>query len=225
MRFHLGRFPENKDFDPESEGWSALPDANLDTIHLRALRASIGLFLLWLPLFLLVFPLKLLTPQPIQLSPGVFQIQIPIFQIPFWLTLAILIVNLILFIPTHELVHALCCPKWGLSADTIVGIWLPKGFLYVYHDGPMSRNRFMFVLLAPYLFLSLLPLALMAIFRFTVWTPELIVSLTWTSLLGSLLAGGDFVSIGLLLSSKIPSTALIRNNGQKSYWKPKDKTS
>jgi len=184
-----------------------------------------GLFLLWLPLFLLVFPLELITPQSIQLSPNVFQILIPILQIPLWHILAILIVTLFLFMPAHELVHALCCPGWGLSADTVVGIWLPKGFLYVYYDGPMSRNRFLFVLIAPYLFLSILPLALIAIFKFAGWTPELILGLTWTSLLGSLLAGGDFVSIGSLISSKVPGTALVRNNGQKSYWKANVKTS
>jgi len=222
MRFHLGPFPENNDFEPESEGWSVLPDVNLDTIHVRAFWASIGLFMLWLPLFLFVFPMELLTPQTIQLAPNAFQIQVPIFQIPYWHTLTILIVLLILFIPAHEMIHALCCPKWGLSTDTVVGIWLPKGFFYVYHDGPMSRNRFMFVLVAPYLFLSLLPLALIAILRFTGWTTALIISLTWISLLGSLLAGGDFVSIGMLLSPNIPSSALIRNNGQKSYWKPID---
>jgi hypothetical protein len=222
MRFHQGPFPENKDFNPESEGWSELPDVNLDTIRLRALRVSMGLFLFWVPLFLLVLPPELLIPQTIQLSPNVFQIQVPLFQVPFWFILTILIVILILFIPTHELVHALCCPSWGLAANTIVGFWLPKGFLYVFHDGPMSRNRFLFVLFAPYLVLSLLPLALIAILRLNGWTPELIISLTWTSLLGSLLAGGDFVSIDSLLSSKVPGTALIRNNGQKSYWKPKD---
>jgi hypothetical protein len=225
MRFHLGPFPENENFEPESEGWSALPDVNLDTIHLRALRGSLYLFLLWLPLFLLAFPLELLTPQTIQLSPNEFQIQIPIFQIPYWLILTILIAILILFIPAHEMVHALCCPGWGLSTNTVVGLWLQKGFLYVFYDGAMSRNRFMFVLLAPYLFLSLLPLAMIAISRFTGWTPVMIISLTWTTLLGSLLAGGDFASMGSLISSKLPNTAQIRNNGQKSYWKPMDKIS
>lgn len=225
MRFHLGPFPENENFDPESEGWSALPDVNLDTIYLRALRASIGLFLLWLPLFLLIFPFELLTPQAVQLSPNEFQIIVPIFQIHPRLILVILVAILILFIPAHETVHALCCPGWGLSPNTVVGLWLKKGFLYVFHDGPMSRNRFMFVLLAPYLFLSLLPLALIAILRFTGWTPVLILSLTWTSLVGSLLAGGDFASLGSLISSSIPGTVLIRNNGQKSYWKPTDEIS
>ena len=225
MRFHLGAFPENKNFDPESEGWSALPDVDLNSVHLRAIPASMSLFLFWSFLFLLVFPLELLTPQTIQLSPNVIQIQFPIFQMPLWHIIAILISVSVLFIPVHEMVHALCCPAWGLSADTVFGIWFSKGFIYIHHDSPMSRNRFLFVLVAPYIILSLLPLALMAIFRITNWPPELILALTWLSLLGSLLSGGDFVSIGSLLSSKIPGRALIRNIGQKSYWKSIDKTS
>ena len=225
MRFHLGPFPESKNFDPQSEGWVSIPDVNLDTIHMRALRASIGLFLLWLPLFLLIFPLELFSPQTVQISPNVFQIQIPILQIPLWFILTTLTVILVLFIPIHEMVHALFCPGLGLSENTVVGLWLPKGFLYVYHDGPMTRNRFLFVLIAPYLTLSLLPLALIALLRFIGWMPESVLSLAWTSLLGSLLAGGDFASIGSLLLSKIPRKALVRNKGQKSYWKPFDKTS
>lgn len=225
MRFHLGAFPESKNFDPESGGWSALPDVSLDAISRRALRASMGLFLLWSLLFLLVFPLELLTPQAIQLSDNVIQIQLPIFQIIDWPILVNLIVILILFIPTHELIHALCCPAWGLSTDTTFGVWLPKGFIYIHHDGPMSRDRFLLVLVAPYIALSLFPLALIAISKTASWPTESIISLTWLSLLGSLLAGGDFVSLISLLSSKLPSTALIRNTGQKSYWKSIDKTS
>jgi len=183
------------------------------------------LFLSWSFLFLLIFPLELLTPQTIQLSPNVIQIQFPIFQVPLCHIIAILISVLVLFIPVHEMVHALCCPAWGLSADTVFSIWFSKGFIYIHHDSPMSRNRFLFVLVAPYIILSLLPLALMAIFGITNWPPELILALTWLSLLGSLLAGGDFVSIGSLLSSKIPGSAFIRNIGQKSYWKSIDKTS
>ena len=220
MRFHKGPFPVNKNFHPESEGWFTLPAVNLNTLPLWAIAASIGLLLPWSFLALLVFPPELLTPQIIQLASNMYRIEFPVFQIPFWPTVAVLIAVSILFIPIHELVHALYCPGWGLSADTVMGVWLPKGFLYVHYEGSMSRNRFLAVLIAPYIVLSLLPLALIVMFRLTSWTPGTIVGLGWLSLLGSLLAGGDLVSVVSLLSSKIPSTALIRNNGEKSYWKP-----
>lgn len=224
MRFHWGAFPEDKSFNPEIEGWVALPDTNLSAVHLIALPVAFGLFLLWLLLACLALPPELLTPQVRQISSTVFQIQFPIYETLTWPLLAILIAVFILFFPTHEIVHALCCPDWGLSANTIFGVWLTKGFFYIHHEGPMSRNRLLLVLVAPYIVLSLLPLALIALFRTLGWTPEIIISLTWLSLLGSLSAGGDFVSVGSLLS-QIPNTAMVRNKGQRSYWKPAGKTS
>jgi hypothetical protein len=224
MRLHFGPFPENTNFDPEAEGWSALPDEKPNAVHLKALPASMGLFLLWLPLFLLAFPLETLIPQATQLSPNGFRIQIPVFQTPLWPLLALLIAISILSIPAHEMIHALCCPGWGLSANTVFGVWLTGGFFYIHHEGPMARNHFLLVLVAPYIVLSLVPLALMALFRVVGRTPELLISLTWLSLLGSLYAGGDFVSAGSLLS-QLPKAAIIRNKGRRSYWKPAGKTS
>ena len=56
MRFHWGKFPDNNQFNPEIEGWFAIPETKLSTIHLLALSVSVGLFLLWLPLAFLAFP-------------------------------------------------------------------------------------------------------------------------------------------------------------------------
>jgi hypothetical protein len=223
MRFHLDRFPENTNFNPEAEGWFALPTGKINTVHLKTLPVSLGLFLLWLTLLSFVFPSESLTPQVTQLFPNVIRIQYPIFQTPLWPLLPILIAISILFIPTHEEIHALCCPQWGLSANTVFGICLHKGFFYIHHEGPMSRNHFLLVLVAPYIVLSLLPLAAIGLFRAIGWTPELLITLAWLSLLGSLFAGGDFISVGSLLS-RVPNAAIVRNKGKRSYWKPADKT-
>lgn len=219
MRFHWGEFPDDHRFNPNAEGWIALPETKLSTVHLLALPVSVGLLLLWLPLALVAFPVELLIPQVSQISTTIFRIQPPLYEALTWPLLAILITILILFIPTHEFIHALSCPGWGLSANTIFGIWLPRGFFYIHHDGPMPRNRFLWVLTAPYLALSLLPLALMTLLKLVGWTPEVMISLGWLSLLGSIFAGGDFVSAWSLLS-QIPNTAVVRNQGQRSYWKP-----
>lgn len=221
MRFYSGPFPENPIFNPEAEGWFAVPETeNLQAVYRKAKRASLVLFLFWLPLYLFALPLELFVPQVIHLSSNVFRIQYPILQLPLWLVLTILI----LFIPTHEIIHALCCPQLGLSAKTVFGLWFQKGFFYVHHEGPMSRNHLLLVLVAPYIVLSLLPLAAIGVFKVLDWTPELLISLAWLSLLGSIFAGGDFVSIGLLLSH-IPSAAIVRNKGRRSYWKPTGKIS
>ena len=218
MRFHWGEFPEDKRFNPEAEGWVALPDTKPGTVHLLALRASVGLFLLWLPLAFLAFPPELLSPHVTQISNNELQIQFPIYETLTWPLLAGLIVIFILFFPAHEFLHAFCCPGWGLSANTIFGLWLSKGFFYIHHEGPMRRNRFLWVLSAPYFVLSLLPLAMMTLLKWLGWTPEIMISLGWLSLLGSIFAGGDFVSARSLLS-QVPKTAVVRNQGQSSYWK------
>ncbi len=224
MRFHFGAFPEDQSFNPEAEGWVALREGNLGAVHLMALPASVGLFLLWLLLAFFTFPADLLTPKATQLSDTVVRIQFPVYETATWPLLAVLGAILILFIPVHELLHAICCPGWGLSSKTVFGAWPSRGFFYIHHDGPMRRNRFLLVLGAPYLALSLLPLALMAILRVTGWTAEVMISLAWLSLLGSLFAGGDLVSAGSLLA-QIPSTAMVRNKGRISYWKPADPAS
>lgn len=80
MRFHRGEFPDDNRFDPEAEGWVALPETKLGAVHFLALRASVGLFLLWLPLTFLAFPIELLFPHVTKISPTQFQIQIPIYE-------------------------------------------------------------------------------------------------------------------------------------------------
>jgi len=156
-----------------------------------------------------------------QISPTEFQIQWPLYEIMTWPLLTGLIVILILLFPAHELIHALSCPGLGLSSNTIFGIWLSGGFLYIHHEGPMQRNRLLLVLLTPYLALSVLPLLLMALLKYVAWTPETMICLGWLSLLGSISAGGDFASTWSLLS-QVPKTAVVRNKGQRSYWKPID---
>ena len=222
MRFHWGKFPDDNRFNPDAEGWVAIPETKPSTIQLLALSGSAGLFLLWLPLAFLAFPLELLSPHVTQISPTEFQIRYPIGEILTGPVLTGLIVVLILFIPTHEFLHALCCPGWGLSSSTYLGLWLSKGFIYIHHEGPMHRNRFLLVLIVPYLALSLLPLLLMILLKYIGWTPEIMVCLGWLSLLGSISAGGDFVSAWSLLT-RIPKTAVVRNKDHRSYWKLVDR--
>lgn len=76
----------------------------------------------------------------------------------------------------------------------------------------MSRDRFLLVFIMPYIVLGALPTILIAII------PELMQSLFWFSLIGSVLASGDFVGAGLILF-QIPRSGIVRNKGWKTYWK------
>src|SRR5690242_14528066 len=166
MRFHMGAFPHDKTFDPQAEGWSALPETDLNSRHLATFLAAVGLFMLWL-LLLLASSAELFIPRTTQLSDRVFRVELPIlpFETPLWPLLAILITIFVLLSPVHEFLHALCCPDWGLSSKTVFGIWPARGVFYIHHEGPMQRNRFLLVLVFPYIVLGLVPLVLMAVFR------------------------------------------------------------
>lgn len=71
-----------------------------------------------------------------------------------------LVLPLAIYFLAHELVHALAGPSFGLTDASIVGVWPAGGVAYSYYDGEMSRERFMLVLLMPFLALSVLPLCL-----------------------------------------------------------------
>jgi len=184
-----------------------------------AIPVAIGLLLLWLILCLLILPAGLFKPEIVPISNTIFQIQIPIVEsvmkTPVWLFSTILL----LYIPAHELIHALCFPDRGLSDRTFIGFWPGTGFFYAHYEGAMSRERFLLVYTAPYMILSLLPFALMTGGRLLGWPLEIVLALAWLSLLNSLGAAGDWIGFGLILV-QIPPKSNVRNRGWKTFWKP-----
>jgi hypothetical protein len=132
---------------------------------------------------------------------------------PMLLILAIILGS----IPVHELVHALTHPHFGLSSESILGFWLSRGLFYAHYDGEMSRNRFLAILAMPFLILSLLPVAIIAFIGSS--APMSMPSyLGIVALTNSMFASGDAVGFALILS-QIPSAAVVRNMGWKSFWK------
>jgi hypothetical protein len=207
MRLHSGAPPENPDFNPEAEGWRKLAfDPGPVLLQLLAIPAMVLLAVLWGNLFFLVLPSKL---TPLQLASS------PIFSVAGFVSF----ITLLIIIPVHEWIHALIHPQWGRSPNTILGIWLSKGLFYAHYEGEMSRNRFALVYLAPYLVLGLLPLGILALFGGAQGSPDAVIILAVVSLFGSLFACGDIVGVILLLF-QVPGTALVRNKGWKTYWKP-----
>ncbi len=208
MRFHFGIPPEDETFDPQTEGWFPIREPEPRVLMLIAIPVATGLFFLWGILYFLVFPLELFVLQVVPISEKVIQIRMPIvesiLQTSIWPFLTILV----FFIPIHELIHALCFPDRGLSARTFIGLWPSRGFFYAHYEGSMSRNRFLLVLAAPYIALSLIPIALIAGLRFLGWLPEIMLSLAWLSLVNSLGAAGDLIGFWLVVS-QIPGAALF----------------
>lgn len=114
-------------------------------------------------------------------------------------------------IPVHEAIHALVHPGRGLSDRTCIGVWVSRGMFYAHCHGPMSRNRFIAILIAPFIVLSLLPLIVCAV---TGWAHPLPVT---GSIVNSFLACGDLFGI-LLLVWQVPCQATIQNQSWRTYW-------
>jgi hypothetical protein len=115
-----------------------------------------------------------------------------------------------IFIPTllgviviHELVHLLSHPYAGFSRQSVVGM-LPKSFLfYASYNGEQSRARLAWTLVAPIVFLTILPLAISRS------VPEPVVPFLATlSIMNGLAASGDVLLI-FKLFREIPRGARI----------------
>jgi hypothetical protein len=123
-----------------------------------------------------------------------------------------------LLVPAHELVHALCHPRFGLSQNTIVGLWPARLVFYAHYEGPMSRNHFAWVFVGPFAVLSLVPIGIIALLRAAPLSPNTVACLVILSLLNGAASAGDIIGF-LLILFQIPSSATVRNRGWQTFWK------
>ena len=123
---------------------------------------------------------------------------------------------LIVFVPmivVHELVHAIAHPGNGRSEKSLVGFWPSHLLFYAHYEGEMSRNRFLTILLMPTIVLTIIPLLFLIALRLdSKWLAAL-------ALANGVGACGDLLGV-LLLVFQIPSNAIVRNKGWRTFWKP-----
>ena len=135
MRFHYGAVPEDPDFQPEAEGWQPIREPGPLTLQLLALPAAAILLVISVGLLNLVFSGEFFKSQPLPTTN----------PLPVWLLLSVVI----LLIPVHELLHAVVHPGWGLSSNSVIGLWLSRALFYAHYEGPMARNRLLLVFAMP----------------------------------------------------------------------------
>lgn len=206
MRLHFGGPPENKDFHPEEEGWHSIREPGPVAMQFMAIPVALLLFVLWGACLLSVLQ------DTAPLSFYGFRMEFRREPFSFQIDINALLV-LLLIVPAHELLHAFAHPGWGTSSNSVVGLWLSRGLFYAHYEGEMSRNRFLWVFVAPLLILGVLPTLLIMMI------PTLTQSLFWLSLLGTIFACGDLVGAGFIFF-QVPHSAVVRNKGWKTYWKP-----
>lgn len=190
MRFNVGPIPDAVGFEPESEGFRPIREPDPLTMQFVAIpvllvtAAAISLFLLHA------------TPIPLW---DVWKWVLPVF--PF-------------VVVVHELVHALVHPGNGREEASLLGCWPSRLLFYAHYDAGLTRERFLAILLAPFIALTVVPLAWLALAK------------SDSLLLGAVAAAngvgacGDLLGV-LLIVFQIPRGALVRNKGWRSYWKPR----
>lgn len=205
MRFHYGEIPEVGDFAPEAEGWLGIREPSPLLLNLLAVPTAVLMAGLIIGLLSLMYAGgEVVIWRSGEGSSSTSQVV---------LILAIVLAS----IPVHEFVHALTHPHFGLSSKSILGFWLARGLFYAHYEGEMSRNRFLVILAMPFLILSMLPVAIMALIGFLA-PSEVPGNLGFVAIVNSLFAAGDALGFAVVLS-QIPSAAVVRNKGWKSFWK------
>jgi len=116
-----------------------------------------------------------------------------------------IIISSIILIVGHEAIHLLGFPDYGLSYKTVIGIWPEAGSPYVQYTAPMSRNRFLFVLLLPFLILSVFPIL------FSCNHVRIIDQLSWISVLNCIGAGSDILIFIRIIYTVPPKSNVIES--------------
>jgi hypothetical protein len=206
MRFHLGAVPDDPDFHPEAEGWFPIREPGPWMIQLIAVPFVFVLAFISIGLLYLVFPRELFSREHLPAS---------LLCAPMWIWM------MFLLIPVHEFLHAVCQPGWGFSSKSVIGVWPAKVLAYAHYEGAMSRNRFLLTLAMPYIILGLIPVPIIAVSQIFGLAALPVLALAYLSMIGSVFACGDAVGFCVILS-QIPSSAIVRNKGWKTYWKPEN---
>ena len=131
-------------------------------------------------------------------------------ELKLWIAGQTLLV-IVLLIPVHEFVHAIFYPRTE-TETVVIGFWRERGAFYAAYTGEVSRSRLIFVLISPFLVLSILPFIYGAFENSTSSWIGLI------SIANAGLSGGDIFCVYLTIS-QVPRHARLRNNGWDTYWR------
>lgn len=123
------------------------------------------------------------------------------------------VVALLLFVPVHELLHAVAVPGSLGSPQLVVGVWPRAALVYVHYNGELGRARWLLVALLPLSAISLVTLIL------TQLVPPWEDFLLTFGVFNALGSGGDLLAAALVVAG-VPRGARLRNQGWRTYWRP-----
>jgi hypothetical protein len=86
---------------------------------------------------------------------AVFDSKFAIFSSPFsWITMILLITMTFIL---HEIIHAVFSPGGLFNKKCGFGIWPARGIVYVATSGELSKARYLLMITAPFVLITLLP--------------------------------------------------------------------
>lgn len=204
MRFHLGNVIQDQSRSTDKTGWQRIHSPALWRGYVLALAAGFFSFTI------LCGALSVLSWVA---GPG-FGRSAPATSSPWegavW--------ALLLYIPAHELLHAIWHPRAGLSPQTVMVMWPAKLQFGVYYDGCMTRRRWLLMRLAPLFFLSVVPALILAIVQTEPSSPALQAFLEVLLLVNCVGGGGDIVA-AIWVMRQVPASTQICFDGGKAYWR------
>lgn len=205
MRLHFGDVPAAAEANTEIAGWHRIRSPGARLGYLLAGLAGL-VFPLLLILGLSIFSLLV---QPVESA------AVPADAGTPWTAV---VLALLLFIPLHELAHALWHPGQGSSPRTVLVLWPTKLRFGVYYEGCMTRGRWLAMRLAPLLLLSVLPAVLLALSNWLPVAYALQVFFEVLLLVNGIGSGGDIVA-AIWVLRQVPAGAEICFADGKAYWR------
>lgn len=213
MRVHIGPPPCSPDFDPVHEGWIQLREPTPIMLQFIAapiaVALSIVLYLGWSKL------------TPIAVSNDGLASRTPItetdagpahdFVGPSQAVLCI-VGGFFLLILVHELLHAFSMPDWGLTPQTLIGVWPSRMLFYAAHLSQLSKVRFIIVFMTPLIVLTIVPLLTCVALQ----AGNTVVATV--SVVNGACACGDLVGAAMV-AWQVPRTAQVRNQGWQTWWR------
>ncbi len=197
MRFQLSLPQMCIGHDPTGQGWTAMRTFDHDR-WMFALLAVLGALF-----FLLVIGIWM------HLMPGAWRGDFAEAN-----PLSVFAGNVLIVLVLHELVHLTAHPSCGLSSRSVVGFFPKLVAVGIVYDGELGRNRYIGVLLAPFVILTAIPLAIGALGDVAI--PEPVMSVSVINAAGCV---GDIVG-AMVVFRRIPPSVLVRSTGARLWWRP-----
>ena len=117
---------------------------------------------------------------------------------------------LVLLVVLHELLHLLFIPNFIKSEKTYIGLTLFGGFVITEEE--ISKSRYIFITLAPFIIISIILPLILSVFGLLTTTLKFLI------ILNAMASSVDMLNL-LLIIKQVPKNATLKSNGPDTYWK------